>query len=544
MMQNMRQGVPALFKGGTKHMTGVEATILRNIAACADLADMTRTSMGPNGMNKMVINHLDKLFVTSDAATIMREMEIAHPAAKMVIMAADMQEVEIGDGSNLVVALAGSMLKKAADLIEMGVHPTEVVEGYESAYKAALEVAESLATRTVEGKQLFDQDELARGIRAVVAAKQYGQEDQLSQLVARACLTVMPENPYNFNVDNIRVCKLLGGSLASSQVIQGMVFPFQPRGTVRKVDNANIAVFTCSFDQAITETKGQVLINNAEELESYSQGEEANMEAIVRSIADSGVNVIVTGQAVGEMALHFASKFGILVLKLGSQWELRRLCRATKANPLTRLQPVDKRDQGHCTSVHLKEIGELYVTVFAQEKRDESAVATLLLRGSTFNVLNDIERATDDGVNVIRAMGRDGRFTPGAGAFEIEVARQLAALGAKREGVDQYAFKAYGEAFEVVPRTLAENAGQDAMNILADLYASHERGETGVGVNIEDGGVKDVTKDVEDHLATKIQAIKLATNAALTILRTDAIIQSKPAGGPRVPQGQGHWDDQ
>lgn len=544
MMQNMRQGVPALFKGGTKHLTGVEATILRNIEACADLADMTRTSLGPNGMNKMVINHLDKLFVTSDAATIMREMEIAHPAAKMVIMAADMQEVEVGDGSNYVVALAGSMLKKAAELIEMGVHPTEVVEGYEVAYKAALEIAESLSTRQMEGKQLFDEDQLARGIRAVVAAKQYGQEEVISKLVAKACLTVMPENPYNFNVDNIRVCKLLGGAVKDSEIIKGMVFPFQPKGQVRKVDGANIAVFTCSFDQAATETKGQVLINNAEELENYSQGEEANMEAIVRSIADSGVNVIVTGQAVGEMALHFASKFGILVLKLSSQWELRRLCRATKANPLTRLQPVDPRDQGHCSSVVTKEIGELFVTVFSQEDANDTAVATILLRGSTFNALNDIERATDDGVNVIRAMGRDARFVPGAGAFDIEMARRLAGKAATREGVDQYAFKAYGEAFEVVPRTLAENAGMDAMNVLADLYAAHERGETGVGVDIEDHGVIDVTETVEDHLATKIQAIKLATNAALTILRTDAIIQSKPAGGPRVPQNQGHWDDQ
>eukprot|EP00918_Siedleckia_nematoides_P046044 GHVU01100921.1.p2 GENE.GHVU01100921.1~~GHVU01100921.1.p2 ORF type:complete len:301 (-),score=88.59 GHVU01100921.1:91-897(-) len=268
------------------------------------------------------------------------------------------------------------------------------------------------------------------------------------------------------------------------------------------------------------------------------------MEAIVRAIADSGVNVIVTGQAVGEMALHFATKFGILVVKLSSQWELRRLCRATKANPLTTLQPVDPRDQGHCTEVYCKEIGELFVTVFAQEKNDESAVSTILLRGNTFNQLNDIERATDDGVNVIRALGRDARFVPGAGAFDIEMSRKLAALAATREGVDQYAYKAYGEAFEVVPRTLAENAGMDAMKTLADLYAAHERGDTGFGIDIDNHGVFDATSAVEDHLATKIQAIKLATNAALTILRTDAIIQSKPAGGPRVPKNQGHWDDQ
>lgn len=471
-------------------------------------------------------------------------MEIAHPAAKMVIMAADMQEVEVGDGSNYVVALAGSLLKKAADLIEMGVHPTEVVEGYEHAYKAALEVAESLSHRAIDGKKLFDKEELARGIRAVVAAKQYGQEDVLSSLVAEACLTVMPENPYNFNVDNIRVCKLLGGSLSSSQIVRGMVFPFQPRGMVKHIEDARIAVFTCSFDQAATETKGQVMINNASELENYQLDEEANMEAIVRSIADSGVNVLITSQAVGEMALHFATKFGMLVFKIGSQWELRRLCRATKANPLTRLQPVEKRDQGHCSSVKCVEIGELFVTVFAQEQKDESAVATLLLRGSTFNQLNDVERATDDGVNVIRAFGRDARLVPGAGAFDIEVARQLAEQASTREGVDQYAFKAYGEAFEVVPRTLAENAGMDAMDVLADLYAAHERGDTGFGVDIEKRGVVDVTETVEDHLGTKIQAIKLATNAALTILRTDAIIQSKPAGGPRVPKGGGHWDDQ
>lgn len=544
MMGNMRQGVPALFKGGTKHLTGTEATILRNIAAAVELSNLIRSSYGPNGMSKLIINHLDKLFVSSDAATILRETEIAHPAASMVVMMAQMQEIETGDGSNLVVSLAGAMLKNAGDLIEMGVHPTEVVEGYEHAYEAALKIAESLATRELEKEQIFDEKELALGIRAVVAAKQLGQEDLLSELIARACLTVMPENPYNFNVDNIRICKLLGGSLSQSQVIRGMVFPYQPRGSVRSVKDASIAVFTCSLDATNTETKGQVLINNAAELEEYSQGEEASIEAIVRAIAESGVNVIVTGQAVGEMALHFANKFGILVMKIGSQWELRRLCRATKANPLTHLQPVDKRDQGHCSEVHCRELGELFVTTFAQEKEDASAVATILLRGSTFNQLNDVERATDDGVNVIRAMGRDARFTPGAGAFELEMAAQLSELASKREGTDQYAYKAFGTAFETIPRTLAENAGQDPMVLLAELYAAHERGHSDAGVDIIKGGILRAKDVVMDHLGTKIQAIKLATNAALTILRTDAIIQSKPAGGPRVPQNQGHWDDQ
>jgi T-complex protein 1 subunit theta len=324
-----------------------------------------------------------------------------------------------------------------------------------------------------------------------------------------------------------------------------MIIPHDVAGHVRKVKNAKIAIFTCSLQAADTETKGTVLIHNADELMKYNIGEEKEIERIIRSIAESGVNVIVTGQTIDDMAQHFIEKHGMMVIKLTSQHELRRLCRATKARPLVQLGPLAKEDIGLCSRVFVREVGSQNVIIFQQDKNDATAISTILLRASTNNILNDIERAVDDGVNVVKAMVKDGRFVAGAGAVDIELARRLTAIGAKSKGLDQYAIKKFAEAFEVVPRTLAENAGLVAVDIISQLYTAHEKNQPNAGVNIEDGGVKDMTKDgILDLLCTKRQAIFLATDAVLTILRVDQIIQAKPAGGPKIPKKQGHWDDE
>jgi T-complex protein 1 subunit theta len=277
----------------------------------------------------------------------------------------------------------------------------------------------------------------------------------------------------------------------------------------------------------------------------YNIGEEKEIERLIRSIAESGVNVIITGQTIDDMAQHFIEKHGMMVIKLTSQHELRRLCRATKARPMVQLGPLAKEDIGLCSRVFVREVGSQNVVVFQQDKNDATAISTILLRASTNNILNDIERAVDDGVNVVKAMVKDGRFVAGAGAVDIELARRLTAIGAKSKGLDQYAIKKFAEAFEVVPRTLAENAGLIAVDIISQLYSAHEKNQPNAGVNIEDGGVKDMTKDgIIDLLSTKRQAIFLATDAVLTILRVDQIIQAKPAGGPKLPKKQGHWDDE
>lgn len=519
-------------------------TILRNIEACEELTKITRTSLGPNGMNKMVINHIDKLYVTSDAATILAQMEINHPAAKTLVLAAQMQEQEIGDGSNFVIVLAGELLHKAGELLQMGLHPNEIVQGYNIAQEQLTAIMNDIVVWSPDKKDLFNPQTLQNGLLAAVSSKTRGEETFLAPLIAEACKSVLPENTYNFTVDNIRTVKLPGGSLQQSEVVRGMVFMLTPLTNVDLVDNAQIAVFTCSIESAATETKGTVLLSNASELMNYNEGEEKFLHDQIKSIAESGVNVVVTSGSVGDLAKHFLDKYKIMCISIGSQWEIRRLCRATRARAIVALGPVAKEDQGFCKKVHVREFGLKKCVVFTQEEKDESNVASIILRSSTQNALEDLERAVDDGVNTVRQMGRDPRFLAGAGACDIEMARRLNAIAAKRSGLDQYAVKAYAEALEVVPRTLAENAGMDSMQIQAQLYAAHEKGDINVGIDIENLTVGDMTKShIYDLLSLKANAIRLATNAVVTILRVDQIIMSKPAGGPKAPQNQGHWDD-
>jgi T-complex protein 1 subunit theta len=496
-------------------------------------------------MNKMIINHLGKLFVTSDCATIVSEMEIEHPAAKMVVMAAEMQEREIGDGSNFVIVLCGELLSQAEELILMGLHPTEILTGYQEAGKKALELLEDLELQRVDSKSMFDVTTISKAISPAIASKQYGYETFLSKLVAEACVTVMPKNPEYFSVDNVRVVKLSGGSIEQSELIKGMVLARDTEGTVKKVKDAKIAVFLDSISHPDTETKGTVLLHSADELLKFNVGEEKEMERVLKGLADSGVKVVVTGENIDDIALHFLEKFGIMALKVKSKHDLRRLCSAVKARPCLELGPVPTEYLGYCAKVYVKEVGDKKITIFQQE--DRSGIATIILRAATESTLNDLEKAIDDGVNVVKAMGKDGRFVAGGGASEIELSRRLGEVGSKSAGLDQYSIKKFAESFEVIPRTLAENAGLPATDTISNLYAAHEKKGAGggpyMGVDIKDGGVTDMAKEgVLDLLLTKQQAIKLAIDAVTTILRVDQIIVAKPAGGPKMKK-QGHWDD-
>lgn len=542
-IRNMKRGVPNLFKEGTKSHSGLDEAVLRNIESCQQLADMVRTSYGPNGMNKLVINHIGKTYVTSDCMTILKESEIIHPAAKMVILAASMQETEIGDGSNYVIALAGSLLNEAGKLIKMGLHPSEIVQGYTKAGEKALEYFDELTIFEASAQELQTQATLEKGLVAAVAAKQYGQEGILVPLIAEACIAVMPKNVYNFNVDNVRVCKVLGGALHMSQVVKGVVVPHGAKGQVKSLEKANIAVFTCSIGVAEGETKGTVLINNAEELMNFSKSEEKQVEDMIKAVKESGVDCIVTGSSVDDMALHFINKLGMMVIRIPSKFELRRLCRAVGARPLVAMGPVSPKDQGYAASICIREVGGQHITTFSQEEKDETGVATILLRASTHNILNDVDRAIDDGVNVVKAMCKytPSKFIAGAGACDLEVGRKLIAFSSTTSGLDQYSIKAFGEALEVFPRTLAENAGFDSIETVSALYAAHEKGEVHSGVNIEDGKVMDA-KHILDSASTKKQALKLATDAVVTILRVDQIIQARRAGGPKTAPSGGNWD--
>lgn len=526
-------GIQSMLKEGHKHLSGLDEAVLKNIEACKELSAITRTSLGPNGMNKMVINHLDKLYITNDAATIVNELEIQHPAAKILVLAGKAQQEEIGDGANLTVSFAGELLQNAEELIRMGLHPSEIITGYNKAINETIRILEELIEGGSENMDVRNKEEVVSRMKAAVASKQFGQEDILCPLIAEACLQVCPKNPTNFNVDNVRVAKLLGGGLQNSTIVRGMVLKNDAIGSIKRMEKAKVAVFVGGVDTSATETKGTVLIHNADQLENYAKSEESKVEELIKAVADSGAKVIVSGGSVGEMALHFCERYKLMVLKISSKFELRRFCRTTGAVGLLKLSQPNADDLGYVDSVSVEEIGGIRVTVVRNEEGGNS-VSTVVLRGSTDSILDDLERAVDDGVNTYKAMCRDSRIVPGAAATEIELARRLKEFSFKETGLDQYAIAKFAESFEMVPKTLAENAGLNAMEIISSLYAEHASGNAKVGISLEEGTCKDVSSmGIWDLYITKFFALKYAADAVCTVLRVDQIIMAKPAGGPK-----------
>ncbi|RFU29989.1 hypothetical protein B7463_g6377, partial [Scytalidium lignicola] len=534
-----------LFKQGYNNYESEDGAVLRNIDACRTIASTVQTSLGPYGCNKIVINHLQKMILTSDAATILRELDVVHPAAKLIVMASQQQEAEMGDATNMVIVLAGELLKKAEDLLRMGLSTSDIITGYERAQKFALDELEKLVVDKVEN--IRSQSELSKAIRTVIASKQSGNEDILADMVSEAVLSVLPKNPVNFNVDNIRVVKIMGGSLEQSKVVKGMVFGREPDGSVKKATKAKVGVYSCPIDTSQTETKGTVLLHNAKEMLDFTKGEEKQLESQIKELFDSGLRVVVAGATVGELAMHYLNRFGILVIRILSKFELRRLCRVVGATPLARLGAPMPDEMGSVDVVETLEIGGDRVTVFRQEN-ETTRTATIVIRGATQNHLDDIERAVDDGVNVVKAITRDARLVPGAGATEMQLVGRIQAFGDKTPGLSQYAIRKYGEAFEVIPRTLAESAGIDATEVLSRLYTAHHKKDvwtTGIDIENEDGsGTLDVKEEgILDLMISKSWAIKLATEAARTVLSVDQIIVARQAGGPKPPGPNANWDE-
>lgn len=543
-MGNMRRGIPRIFKDGYRQFSGVEEAVLKNIEAVKQLCEIVRTSFGPNGMNKMVINHIDKLYVTADAGTIISQLEIAHPAARVVKLAAGMQEQEVGDGSNFVIMFAGELLKKAGELIHMGLHPADIVAGYTMAARKAQELLGELSIYKEEN--LTDPEKMAYAIKTAIAAKQYGLEDSLAKVTAEACILAMPKNPFNFNVMSVRTEPVPGGRVEDAYVIKGLVGDHRVKSTVRECSDAKVLVLNCTLDAPQTETKSTVMLKSADELLNYTKTEEENIEKIVKSIVDSGVKLVICLEKIGDLAIHYINKYKLMCFRVTSKWTMRRMCRLMGARPCVSVHDFRPDDLGYCSKVYMKEIGGSTITVFDTES-EKAKLATIVTRGSTDQILQDVDRAIDDGINVCRNMTRDARFVAGAGAMELELARRIAKWGKTVTGLEQYSIQKYAESLEVVPRTLAENSGLNDTEIISKLYSAHESdaaNATKIGVDIVNGGVDDMTaKGVVDLLATRAMGLRLASNSAITLLRVDHIIMAKQAGGPKKPKGRGHWDD-
>eukprot|EP00933_Yihiella_yeosuensis_P064211 TRINITY_DN67574_c0_g1_i1.p1 TRINITY_DN67574_c0_g1~~TRINITY_DN67574_c0_g1_i1.p1 ORF type:complete len:540 (+),score=137.29 TRINITY_DN67574_c0_g1_i1:104-1723(+) len=534
-MFNQQMGLQTLMKDGGKHFSGVDEALLKNVEACKSLAVITKTSLGPYGMNKLIINHLGKHFVTSDTNTIISEMEVMHPAAKLVVLAAKAQEQECGDGTNFVVSLAGELLKCAEELLKEGIHASEVLKGYELSRDKALDFLDN--QKVWEITDFGDEKQLEQCLKTAIGAKQLGYEGVLGPLVAKACKSVMPPQPSKFDVDAVRVVKVQGGNINQSFVVEGMAIARPTGGVEQFKEKAKVAIYAEGIDLGQTETKGTVLLENADQLLNFSKGEEARMDTFIKSIKDVGVDVVVSGGSISDIAIHYLNKYKIMVLKIPSKFELRRVCRTVGATSIVRTGPPLPEECGYVESCKVEEISSQKFTIM---KTRDSKIATVVIRGASPNGLDEIERAINNSVNVVRNAARDPHFVTGAGATEIELAHQLQQFGATVPGLDQYAVLKFAEALEVVPKILAENAGHSHVDAVTALYAAHQKGDKTVGIDVESstGLVFDAKEaGIIDHCETKRWAFRFTMDAVLTILKVDQIIMAKQAGGPKGGEG-------
>ena len=333
----------------------------------------------------------------------------------MIVMASKMQEDECGDATNFVITFAGELLQQAESLIKMSLHPSFIISGYTLAMNRAVELLSKMTVFKVEDYKNLEQ--VTVGIKSALNSKLMGYTDHFSTLIAEACIKSLPTNHANFDVEYIRVAKVLGGSAFDSKVIQGLVVTRNSETSIERVVNPKICVFGSPIDTQAAETKGTVLLKKAEDLLNYSKSEEDHAEKIIKSIADAGVSVIVSGGTVSEICLHFIQKYKMMCVRILSKFELRRLCKCLGATALVRLGAPTEEEMGHADEVYVQEIGSQKVTIFKRETED-CKLSTILLRGSTFNLLDDIERAIDDGVNLYRNLLKENQFVYGAGATE------------------------------------------------------------------------------------------------------------------------------
>ncbi len=544
-MFKLQNTFQSLLKDGFRTYSGVEEAIVRNIEAVKEISSMARTSLGPNGMNKFIINHLDKIYLTKDSGVMCRELDIQHPAANLIVKASKIQETECGDNTNYVLTFGGELLTSAEQLIKAGVHTTDIISGYEKGLEKTFEILEN--AKKVQVENLRDITEVAEIIKPVIMTKVIQkQESFLAPLIAEACILTCPNDPTHFNEENVRVAKMLGGSIYDSQVIKGMVVVRHIEGSVTKVEKCKVAVFNCPLENVGAETKDTVLFKSAEELLGYTKSEEDNIEKVIKGIVDAGVKAVIVGGSVSNMAIHYLDRYKILVLRTLSKFELRRIAKAVGATPLVRLGTPSPEELGYADKIAVDEIGSQKCVVIERDS-EENKMATLLIRGSTNNLLENIERVIEDGVNAYKNLCRSNKFLAGAGAIEAYLSNTIREHAKTNTSLEQYSLNKFGESFEIIPRTIVENAGLKVNEVLANLLLKNKEEATN-GVNFKTGEVKDSFTELKivDHLETKKWAIKFALDAVLTILRVDQIVLSKPAGGPKAAQGgqKAGWDNE
>ncbi len=534
-MEGTFAGQPVIIlREGTSRTRGREA-LKANIMAAKIIAESVKTSLGPKGMDKMLVDGFGDVTITNDGATILDEMEVQHPAAKMMVEVAKTQDDEVGDGTTTSVVVAGELLKKAEELIDQGVHPTVIVEGYRAASSKSLEILDQIAIRVDPS----DRATLRRVAEVSLASKMLAEhKTPMAELAVNAILQVAEKTPEGFKVDieDVKVEKKAGEALADTALIKGIVLDKEVvhPGMPKRIEDAKIALVDAPLEVEKTEFDAKINIESPEQMKSFLDEEEKMLKNMVEKVTAAGANVLLCEKGIDDVAQHYLAKKGILAVRRVKQSDMEKLVKATGGRVVSNMDDLNQGDLGYAQLVEERKIADDKM-VFVEGCKNPKAV-TILVRGGSERLVDEAERSLHDALCVVRDVVRDPRVVAGGGAPEAETARRLREYAQKLPGKEQLAVLGFAEALEGVPMALAENAGLDPIDIMVQLRAAHEKGQVWAGVDIIDGGVADLKgKNILEPHGVKMQVIKSSAEAAGMILKIDDVIASAKSREDKGP---------
>ncbi|OYT60631.1 thermosome subunit [Euryarchaeota archaeon ex4484_178] len=534
----MMAGQPILIlKEGTRRETGREA-MRNNIAAARAIAEAVRSTLGPRGMDKMLVDSLGDVVITNDGVTILKEIDVEHPAAKMMVEVAKTQDSEVGDGTTTAVVIAGELLKNAEELLEQNVHPTVIAAGYRHAAEKAKEILEEIAKPIT----IDDEDTLKKIAATALSSKSASMaKELLSEIAVKAVKKVaeLRDEKYYVDMDSIQIVKKQGGAIDDTQLIDGMIIDKEKvhPGMPSRVKDAKIALINMALEVKKPEIDANIQIKDPTMVRAFLDEEEKILKGMVEKIKSSGANVVFCQKGIDDMAQHFLAKEGIYAVRRVKKSDMEKLSKATGAKIVTNLDDLSSEELGHAELVEQRKIGEDNMT-FVIGCENPKAVS-ILVRGGTEHVVDEVERSLKDALHVVAKAVEDGKIVTGGGSSAVEIALKLRDYAASVGGREQLAIEAFADAMEVVPRTLAENAGHDPIDMLIELRKAHKDGKITYGINVYEGKVDDMMElGVIEPIRVGKQAIDSATDAAIMILRIDDVIAAKgetKKGGSETP---------
>ena len=514
-----------ILKEGTQRTRGRSAQS-NNIAAAKAVADSVRSTLGPKGMDKMLVDSMGDVVITNDGATILKEMDIEHPAAKMIIEVAKTQEQHCYDGTTSAVVLSGELLKRSEDLIEQNVHPTVICEGFRLAAEKAISLLEGHGISTDDNDAvLLEVAKTSLTGKSAGAVKAF-----MADICVRAvnAVGVVDEGERIVDLSDIKVEKRQGGSIKDSTLIDGILLDKERvhAGMPRSINDARIALINSAVEVKKTEVDAKIQITDPNQLASFLAEEENYIRGLVDKITTSGANVLICQKGIDELAQHYLSKAGVFTIRRAKKSDMEALSKATGAQIVTNMDDLSADDLGHAARVEERKIGESDMTFVTG--CPEAKSVSVLLRGGTEHVVDEIRRAFDDAVGVVSVAWEDGAVLTGGGSVLAALSRDLRTYAETIGGREQMAIEAFASALEIIPRTLAENAGLDPVTTLIALRKAHADGASHAGINVYEGGVVDMKDgNVLEPLRVVEQAIQSATETAIMILRIDDVISSK-----------------